>query len=111
MKDVRSIVRNFLNDDTVREKKPYSVPPVKVKAVDNVAPQEKTVGSVVERLPPPVARQSQAPIRETMCQYTDDHKHKWEWRQGVKQCWVCGDPAPLDRRDSTTGWNGKTSKR
>ena len=32
--------------------------------------------------------------------------HKWSYKNGKKFCWLCGGPAPTDRRDSSTRWKG-----
>jgi hypothetical protein len=35
-----------------------------------------------------------------------DCEHEWQWKGGVKSCWLCGGAAPVDRRDSSTRWKG-----
>lgn len=39
---------------------------------------------------------------------SSDCDHQWQWKDGVKSCWLCGQPEDIrSRRDKSTTWQAK----
>jgi hypothetical protein len=121
MKDVRSLVRDFVNDESVRERKPFTEDERREIAAEEQ--RKKTASTQTTNAPgpvtrpsvptspyvnPPVKEQERKPLVEE--RDTEDQlscAHLWEWRNGVKSCKWCEKKAPVDRRDATTSWRAK----
>lgn len=117
MSRIKDLVTHLLNDKTVRPKKEWdgqifkespkpvarSVPPPEREArpVGNrdVPTTPAHYPSLKMRIPP-------AELAETFTA-DGDCNHQWQWKSGVKTCWLCGAPAPVDRRDRSTTWQAK----
>lgn len=103
---VKDIVRSFLNDDTVKEKKPFEpLPPEPARTRDNPPPQGKTFGTRAEREALRFGPESDSwedrgwPAShgaDGECSFADDRKHQWAWTKGVKRCWLCDELAPVE---------------
>lgn len=104
MRNVRDILRGLRNDTTVGEKKPWDgkVEPSKASAP---VPAEQRPPDVRKVLPSPVIYLERPPQQEPTYDVLDPTcEHQWSWKNGTKHCWLCGGPAPLDRRDKSTSW-------
>lgn len=108
-RNVRDIVRDLLNDTTVREKVPY----VPIPPAPTVIVRKETVAPVRTITPPPPSVTSG--VLDPSCQ------HKWAWKSGGQYCWLCDGPKPpdaeqegldvRDRRDSSTTWQSTVRKK
>lgn len=103
-----SSLRDLLND-LVRTGK-STAPREQPRAPE--PPAEKKLAPKHDRLPKPVVtapvEYKPAPPRKTERLPLDpDCAHKWAWRAGVKQCWLCGGHAPVDQRDRSTSWQSR----
>lgn len=115
MSNVRNLVRDLLNDTTVREKKPVTVVPEAPRPRIPSKPPKPVVDGITYGQNDPVFRPAAEPVQykerrqdpTAPAPLDPDCVHQWSWKDGKKFCWLCDGDAPEDRRDRSTAWQGK----
>lgn len=115
-KDVGFLLRNLLNKDgapgakrsrqEIDEEMRKEEEEVRRRTKDEPVEQPRVMRPTVPYTPPP-PRVVEAPEVKpaTLEEELDPNcEHKWSYRAGKKYCWLCGGPAPTDRRDASTAW-------
>lgn len=98
MTDYAKTILNMLRGTHAPRTAPVEPSPDVMKAAaDSVAAKRP---APVEDMPTKEHR----PTRST----ASDCDHQWQWKGGVKSCWLCGQPEDIrSRRDKSTSWQAK----
>lgn len=114
MRNVRDIVRGFVQDTTVKPKREWTLEEQKQFAQQELEAKKLQQTSKPAAPKPVIQLQRPAEAQHTPSTAEIDTQdrldptceHQWSWKGGVKTCWLCGGPAPQDKRDSSTRWRG-----
>lgn len=112
MRNVRDLVSNLLRDSTQGTKR--EVPKdYDLDAKPQEAKRQQDTHGAVKTIVVEQPQRDYAVRRQPDAQLVSEHpceegmEHAWKWERGVKTCWICGSPAPLDRRDESTSWQSR----